>query len=358
MKRLVVCCDGTWNKPDQMDRGVMRPSNVVRVARFVLPQAADGTTQMVYYDKGVGTGDFVDRLFGGAFGIGLRHNVVEAYDWLSQHYAAGDELWFFGFSRGAYTVRRVAGMLRKCGLIPPSPAGEARKRLLDEAYGLYCRRETEDGGGADSPAALAFREGQGTSRLPIRFIGVWDTVGAYGIGGVLSAMAGKARFHDRRLSGDVQAAYQAVAIDEQRSAFVPALWEQTGNGRANGQVLEQAWFAGVHTNVGGGYQDTGLSDITLRWLAARAEANGLDLDDGWRDTLAPDVFGELRDSRRGLYRLMSPKLREIGVQAGGEERLHVAAFDRMQRDPAGYAPENLLRYLGSPAFRLDDGRRD
>jgi len=83
MKRLIVCCDGTWNKPDQMDRGVMRPTNVVKMARLIMSQAQDSTVQQVYYDKGVGTGDVIDRFSGGAFGIGLRHNVIEAYDFLS-----------------------------------------------------------------------------------------------------------------------------------------------------------------------------------------------------------------------------------------------------------------------------------
>ena len=193
MKRLVVCCDGTWNTPDQKDRGVERPTNVVKLARWVLPQAPDGTEQKTYYDRGVGTGDFVDRLFGGAFGIGLSHNVREAYEFLSHAYAPGDEVYLFGFSRGAYTVRRTVGMLRKCGLAP-----KADKKVIQAAHAVYEKRESREEGGADSKAARAFREKHGAQRIPIRFLGVWDTVGSLGIAGVLGqlgSMMSRARFH-------------------------------------------------------------------------------------------------------------------------------------------------------------------
>lgn len=353
MKRLIVCCDGTWNKPDQMDRGVMRPTNVVKIARMVRPQATDGTVQKVYYDRGVGTGDFIDRIFGGLFGVGLRHNVLEAYRFLSENHCPDDEIWLFGFSRGAYTVRRVAGMLRKCGLPPADLDGTARIAAANEAYRIFVRREQASQGGADSQPALGFREKYRTRRIPVRFIGVWDTVGAHGIGGVLGQLAGKARFHDNKLSSDVQFAYQALAIDEQRAAFRPTLWEQTPKGVAKGQVLAQSWFAGVHSNVGGGYQDSGLSDVALHWMAARAEACGLVLDAKWRERLFPDVFGELRDSRTGIYKLLCKSVREMGMQASGCEFLHQAPHDRLQRDPAPYVPENLLAYLNAGQVHFD-----
>jgi uncharacterized protein (DUF2235 family) len=358
MKRLIICCDGTWNKPDQMDRGVMRPTNVVKIARMVLPQAPDGTTQQVYYDKGVGTGDVVDKLFGGAFGVGLKHNVINAYDFLCRQYESGDEVWLFGFSRGAYTVRRVVGMVRKCGVLPKDLDEQSRKRLVQEAYEIFLRRENADQGGADSEAAIAFRERNHSPRIPVHFIGLWDTVGAYGIAGVVGQLStslfhSKARFHDRRLSSDVKFACHAIAIDERRRLFSPTLWEQTANGAKKGQVIEQRWFAGVHSNVGGGYENTGLSDITLHWMAARAEARGLYLDPRWREKIMPDEFGELRNSRTGIYRLMPGLLRTIGAQTNGFEQLHIKAFERMQRDPNPYTPENLLAYLQTPGHRID-----
>lgn len=329
----------------------MRPTNVVKLARWVLPQASDGTVQNAYYDPGVGTGDFIDRLFGGAFGIGLAHNTREAYEFLSRNYAAGDEVYFVGFSRGAYTVRRTVGMLRKCGLAP-----NASKATIREAYALYCRRESRAEGGADSEAALAFRATHGAERIPIRFLGVWDTVGSYGIAGVLGqlgSMFSKARFHDQLLSADVEHACHAVAIDECRRLFQPTLLQQSASGAKRGQVLEQSWFAGVHSNVGGGYQDTGLSDIALHWMAARAEARGLALDPRWRMRIDPDEFGELRDSRRGVYRLLGKSVRAIGAEQDGFERAHVSPVTRAERDPARYQPANLLSYLASPERQID-----
>jgi len=356
MKRLVVCCDGTWNAPDQYDRGVLRPTNVVKIARLVLPQAPNGIAQKMYYDPGVGTGDFIDRIFGGAFGVGLKHNVIQAYDYLSQNYESGDEIWLFGFSRGAYTVRRVVGLIRKCGLLPQSFRGVPRTAALDRAYDVFTQRESPAQGGADSKAACDFRSACDASRVPIRFVGVWDTVGSYGIAGVvgqLSTTLSSARFHDSKLSSDVQFACHAVAIDEQRRLFQPTLWEQTPNSAAKGQVLEQRWFAGAHSNVGGGYQDTGLSDIALYWMAARAGARGLALDPKWSTSIAPDIFGELRDSRTGIYQLLGRAVRDIGARPDGFEQLHHTTFDRMQRDPAQYEPANLIVYLQRPDRRID-----
>lgn len=329
----------------------MRPTNVVKLARWVLPQAGDGTVQKTYYDRGVGTGDFIDRLFGGAFGVGLAHNAREAYRFLSLHHEAGDEVYFFGFSRGAYTVRRTAGMLRKCGLAP-----NAGKATIKEAYDLYSRREARAEGGADSKAALAFREKHGAQRIPVRFLGVWDTVGSHGIAGVLGqlgSMFSKARFHDQLLSSDVEHACHAVAIDECRRLFQPTLFAQSKTGAERGHVLEQSWFAGVHSNVGGGYQDTGLSDIALHWMAARAEARGLALDPRWRARIDPDEFGELRDSRRGVYRLLGKSVRAIGAEKKGFERAHISPVTRAERDPARYEPANLQSYLAAPEREID-----
>jgi uncharacterized protein (DUF2235 family) len=351
MKRLVVCCDGTWNTPDQKDRGVERPSNVVKLARWVLPQAPDGTVQKVHYDRGVGTGDFVDRLFGGAFGVGLSHNVRQAYEFLSLRHAPGDEIYLFGFSRGAYTVRRTVGMLRKCGLAP-----QADKAAIQEAYAVYEKRESREEGGADSKAALAFRAKHGAQRIPVRFLGVWDTVGSHGIAGVLGqlgSMMSRARFHDRILSSDVEHACHAVAIDECRRLFQPTLFRQSRTGAERGHRLEQSWFAGVHSNVGGGYENTGLSDIALHWMTARAAARGLALDPRWRAALRPDEFGELRDSRTLFYKLLGKSMRAIGKEPRGFERLHVSPVTRMERDPAAYEPENARAYLRSSACEID-----
>ena len=351
MKRLIVCCDGTWNTPDQKDRGVMRPTNVVKIARWVMPQDKSGVAQQVHYDKGVGTGDIVDRFFGGAFGIGLAHNVRDAYEFIAMNYDDGDQVFLFGFSRGAYTVRRTVGMVRKCQLLPKNLGAEARKAAIEEGYGIFLGRD----GGPDSNAAQAFRAKHGCRPATIRCLGVWDTVGAYGIGGVLGQLSSmsNSRFHDRVVSAIVEHAYQAVAIDEARKLFEPTLFEQGPAGLAGGQVIEQSWFVGVHSNVGGGYEDSGLSDITLWWMARRAEQCGLALDPTWPNRIRPDEFGELRDSRTGIYLAMCKNVRPIGAQKSGFEKAHNKSLDRMTRDPSGYAPENLIAFRDSGKFEVD-----
>jgi uncharacterized protein (DUF2235 family) len=355
MKRLIVFCDGTWNTPDQTDRGVVCPSNVVKLRNLVELQDASGNEQLPYYDKGVGTGDPIDKLFGGVFGIGLAHNVRQAYEFLSLNYEDGDQVFLFGFSRGAYTVRRAVGMIRKCQLLPRIDDLDLRHAAVREAYDVFITREPMEKGGADSPAALAFRRKHGCRPATIRCLGVWDTVGAYGIGGVLGQLTSsmsRSRFHDRRLSSIVEHAYQAVAIDEGRLLFGPSLFEQGPTGQANGQVLQQSWFAGVHSNIGGGYRDAGLSNITLQWMASRAEKCGLFLGLNWRARVNPDALGELRDSRTGFYKLMCKAERKIGGQKNGFEKAHNSPINRMTRDPS-YATGNLVAYRGSKGFAVD-----
>jgi uncharacterized protein (DUF2235 family) len=256
MRRLVVCCDGTWKTADD---GVV--TNVVKLMDLVLPIAPDGTHQIIYYGKGVGTGNRLDRLTGGAFGDGLETNVKDAYRFLVQNYAEGDELYLFGFSRGAFTARSLAGLIRCSWLVRKEHAGH-----ITEAYNVY--REKHDDG-ADKPSAVAFRT-QYSRQVRIKFMGVWDTVGALGVPlGTLfrGATIRKHGFHDTGLSSYIDNAFHSLAIDEGRYTFEPSLWKSAPK---PGQHVEQRWFAGVHSNVGGGYKEHGLSDYTLRWMADRA----------------------------------------------------------------------------------------
>lgn len=117
MKRLALFCDGTWNSADQEKNGKACPSNVFKLATRVANRAPDGTVQCIYYDKGVGTGNSLDKLSGGAFGRGLDDNLWDAYRFLVLNYEDGDEIFLFGFSRGAYTARSLGGMVRKCGIL-------------------------------------------------------------------------------------------------------------------------------------------------------------------------------------------------------------------------------------------------
>jgi uncharacterized protein (DUF2235 family) len=341
MKRIIVCCDGTWNRPDQVDRGTVSPSNVTKMALAVAPRDAGGAVQQVYYHRGVGTGRW-DRIRGGVFGRGLSRNIRDAYRFLVENYDVGDELIFFGFSRGAYTVRSLAGFIRNCGLLRK----EHRDRV-EEAYRLYRRRD------ADShPRAIEaqlFRKSYTYEsyghEVRIRCLGVWDTVGALGIPigwiGKVTRFVLRLQFHDVKLSSYVDNAFQALAIDERRPPFKPAIWERQEH--AKGQRLEQAWFAGVHTNVGGGYADSGLSDIAFLWMKERAASCGLAFDEDYvRQAIHPNVLGVLRDSRTVLYRLIPPYVRPVGSSGTPptSEVVDPSPYERLRLDPT-YRPENL-----------------
>lgn len=355
MKRLAVFCDGTWNKADQAHDGQPCPTNVVRLAMRVARAGADGTPQVSYYDQGVGTGNRLDRWTGGAFGKGLDTNLYEAYRFLMLNYELGDEIFLFGFSRGAYTVRSLAGMVRKCGILARRDAD-----LYGEAIRTYCdAAPPDDAGPTDFRCRHSIAAG---NAIPIRMIGVWDTVGALGIPvrGLRWITADKYKFHDVELSGIVQHACQALAIDERRAPFEAARWVPV---KKPGQTVEQVWFCGVHSDVGGGYppdaQGRRLSDIPLAWMRDKAVANGLGMDAAIErgNPLGDDPTADRHDSKTGLYRLTPGIDRVIGMAAqlrrqpdehtttpDPTQALHPSVLARWDRDP-GYRPKNLRRYL-------------
>lgn len=365
-KRLVVCCDGTWNFADQPSK-----TNVAKVALSVRPGSDAGREQRVYYHRGVGT-HRSERLRGGAFGVGLSRNVLDAYEFLIETYEPDDELFLFGFSRGAFTARSLAGLLRNCGILRRDHVNR-----IHEAWALY-RERTERPSGA---TAALFRRSY-ARETQIHFIGVWDTVGALGIPAPGSSWLQPSvhrfnrrwAFHDTELSSWVGAAFHALAIDEQRSAFRPALWHQQPGAAQQGQELKQVWFAGVHSDIGGGYKEAGLSDIALLWMVDQARRYGLAFDTDVLSAAGPKVMkpeksvdfrvrpdgsGTVHSSRTGMYRLSSPLHRPLGqtVNDGGEpdgnEFLAVPTKERYDRDSA-YRPPELERYLsGQESVRLE-----
>jgi uncharacterized protein (DUF2235 family) len=349
MKRLVVCCDGTWNSADQQREGVACPTNVVRLAYRVAKRAGP-VAQILYYDQGVGTGNAIDRLSGGALGRGLEDNIHDAYRFLVGNYEAGDELFVFGFSRGAFTARSLVGMIRKCGILTRGAVHH-----YHEALALY-RGETRP----DDGAATAFRAAHsvtGTDPIPVRFIGVWDTVGALGIPlrGLRGLTRGKYQFHDTELSAIVAHACHALAIDEHRAPFEPTLWSYVPK---PGQTVEQVWFCGAHSDVGGGYAPPCASDIPLAWMLDRARAAGLELDPtaihAYPLTLEPPA--PLHDSKTGLYALTPGIDRPIGLTAGDPrtpdaprgadptQSVHASVLERWDKD-ASYRPAELRAYF-------------
>ncbi|HEY0570039.1 MAG TPA: DUF2235 domain-containing protein, partial [Enterovirga sp.] len=257
MSNLVVCCDGTWNTPDDVEGGMPAPTNVRKLFNALVKDDEGGTAQQSYYHPGVGTeGGLRDYLLGGSIGEGLDRNIKSAYQWLAFNYRHGDHIFLFGFSRGAFTVRSLGGMIERSGLLniaePKLASDEAWKRI-DLAFDCYRNRKL-----TDEYRGFAFHEGAPTGdaarNIPIHFIGVWDTVGALGIPddlALLNLFDNKAdhHFHDTSLCSSVAHARHAVAMDERRQSFAPTLWE----GYDQTRDVKQIWFPGVHSNVGGGY---------------------------------------------------------------------------------------------------------
>ena len=319
-RNIVLCFDGTWNSDDRAS-----PTNVVKTFQALPASTAAGTRQIRYYDRGVGTGRF-DRVRGGVVGLGLARNVELAYVWLSSNYHPGDRLFLFGYSRGAYTARSLAGLIGLCGVPDPercASAGRSVAVVAHQGMAIYRRRpgaartaragrhveEFALSGGAagDRPSADADAD----ALSAVHFIGVWDTVGALGVPVTWLNWIGarRHRFHDVRLDRHIRHACHAIAIDEERRPFAPTLWT---NRPAPGQNVSQLWFPGVHSDVGGGRPATALSDRALLWMWAKAHAAGLALRPEAVQGLAPDELGRRGNSMSLVYRLLGRYDRPIG----------------------------------------------
>lgn len=300
MKRIVFCFDGTWNALN-----ADTPTNVVLAAASVERQARDGVVQIMHYDEGVGTGR-LEKMTGGMFGAGLVDNVREAYRFLIFNFDPGDQIYVFGFSRGAFSARSFVGFVRHVG-----PLSRLHAARIDEALGLYQQRlKGADGAGekmrkfrADYAAAVCIGDEDDSWRcqnvpgyakgsappLTIRYLGVWDTVAALGVPANLplsGRMNRKHEFHDPSVTGFVESARHAVAIDERRATFPATLFgDLTALNAARGKTpdvldapYQEKWFPGVHGGVGGGGDIRGLSDGALGWVLKGAKVAGLKLD--------------------------------------------------------------------------------
>ena len=337
MKRIVICCDGTWNHADQENAGKPCPTNVIKIAYRLSKRAADGTEQIIYYDQGVGTGDAEDKLLGGATGAGLEQNIHDSYIFLMANYEPGDEIYIFGFSRGAFTARSIGGMIHKCGII---------KRECVEQYlpaeKLYHNAEVK----ADAAAAKQFRTDfsiDGAVDTPVKMIGVWDTVGALGIPlrGLRALNRAQFQFLDTDLNPSVKFAFHALAIDEHRGPFEPTLWDTDP---APGQTVEQKWFPGVHSDVGGGYSESDLSDGPLEWMIDCAKRAGLVFDNAVmaKHTITSKPEGKIHDSMTLIYRVEGKHERPIGALK--TESVHPNALARWD-GVSDYRPTNLRDYF-------------
>ncbi|MBA4501508.1 DUF2235 domain-containing protein [Marinobacterium marinum] len=321
MKSIIICADGTWQSPESV-----QASHILRLARGIAPQTTEGHKQVVYYDWGIGADG--DRLVGGITGKGLDKNILDCYRFLVHNYAVGDRVYLFGFSRGAYTVRSLAGLVRNCGILRREHAGKTAK-----AYALYRQR-----GKSSSPSntrAVAFRKAYAVADISrIHFVGVLDTVGALGIPAPFLGTLGSTRylFHDTAPGRCIRHARHAVSIDENRQDFEPALWQSVA-----GVDVQQVWFAGVHSDIGGAYEDRSLGDCAGLWLVNEAGRCGLQFESHFLQGLLPDHAGPQHNEYRGFYRAMRRRaVRQV------EPVLHVSV--RQRRD------DPRLRYR-SPALQ-------
>ena len=340
MKRIVICADGTWNERDRIDKKTKRrhPTNVLKVARAVRSRANNGIDQVLYYHEGVGTSGAWDKFTGGAFGEGIENNIRSLYRFILYNYEPGDELFLFGFSRGAFTVRTLVGFMNLVGLVEKDD-----DYYIPEIYGCY-----KDGQRPGSEEwKKAFHNVDGTGPCPpIKFIGVWDTVGALGAPGFLGQVFNKNeyKYHDVGLNSHVENAFHALAIDERRKPFAPSMWKRDKGFTGK---LEQAWFAGVHSNVGGSCSPDGLANEALHWVVEKAETLGLEFDPVFLAKYRACFNSEMQDSMSTMYKVMGPYTRPLGRQPADGEAVHQSAIDRMNFPPCRYAPENLKSYLAS-----------
>lgn len=366
-KNIIICSDGTGNTAIK-DRGtnVFKMFEAIdlnghRINPFLDPQVA-------FYDDGVGTETFLPlKLLGGAFGFGLAKNVRNLYMDLVRVYDPGNEttpadrIYLFGFSRGAFTVRTLAGLIAKCGVLDRNklPDTDTLRSTVRKAYSTYRQSYRTVLGSLLNrilvglrlrrPDADEMAEFKRTNSIPgevrIRFIGVWDTVDAVGgpfhTSDIINAVFHRFKFPDQILSDKVDRAVHALSIDEARAAFGPVLWEAKPN-------VEQVWFSGVHSNVGGGYPKQGMSLVTLDWMMQKAQQNGLRIlpDDRKNYWEHGNVDDKMYDSRAGLgvfYRWKPRNMQKLWVdqKAGPLPPVHLSVLERIAHGTDGYAPGTL-----------------
>lgn len=336
MKRLICCFDGTWND----DRSEAALTNVVRLRRVIPEAGSDGVKQLVRYVIGIGTGYQGKTAFLiGASGIEVGDRIRAGYRFLVDHYEPGDEVYLFGFSRGAFEARSLAGFIGRIGMaIRCSPFS------IEDAWTVY--RDPDN----PTNKSLVQRLREMTfGPIPIKCIGVWDTVGNIGNPFDADGLIGKyVSFHDTRLGPSVEVGLHALSIDEQRGPFRPAFWTlPQGAAAPQGQHIEQVWFSGSHADVGGGYADAALSGISLNWMAERVAAlTPLRFDFAQlRATSRPDSLGQQHSSSAsGIFKWSGkvPCVRLIRQDLNGVSPLRRAIFGgwRTSKTDRGEVPAN------------------
>jgi uncharacterized protein (DUF2235 family) len=363
MKRLILCLDGTWNSSDRVDA----QTNIVRLRDFIKPIAlghADQTAQYIYYDEGVGvgTGGFFDKYSGGVLGLGLDNNIKQAYRFLSSHYDECDEIYVFGFSRGAYTARALVGLISAAGILrKPYYTHENENRAWE-----HYRTPKKDRLPSVDVALEAVN--YAPRKIKITCLGLFDTVGALGIPGNWFQFINRRlfAFHDTQLSSLVQNGFHAIAIDEKRKAFNVTLWDKAL--REDHKHIHQVWFSGVHSDIGGGYYDKQVSENSLKWMINKIQSLNLGLeffDNVNKINYYPNSkqLGILHDSRWSWLSCFNLSRVMLGVNAKRrvfeiyQEKIHWTVLKRYI-DDSTYRPSNLLDALNTDEIIWVEGEND
>ena len=357
-KNIILCSDGTGNS-DIKGRG----TNVFKLFEAIDLNEhrtdPDLDTQLAFYDDGVGTrGNLFVRTLGGACGFGLKRNVKELYRELSRVYDPGDRIFLFGFSRGAFTVRTLAGMISACGVLNGGNFERSKdlRAAVSHAYNAYRARYQSvmsrvAGAVLGWPPADLARDRFFTTYedrvhrdVPIEFIGVWDTVDAVGVpfavANLINGLLYQFKFRTHDLGTNVKRACHALSIDDPRLAFEPVLW------RGPDQRIEQVWFAGVHSNVGGGYPKQGMSLVALDWMLAHAQNAGLRMQKLDREIFRghATVDDLIYDPRAGLglvYRWGPRDVQKYCDDHRIAPRIHLSVAERIAHATDDYAPGNI-----------------
>ena len=368
--RLVLCLDGTWNssfKPlEREDKTtVLKPANPLKLARGVLPvDPADQSRQITYYDSGVGALglypgvsnkllNFADSKLGGGWGAGFEANIEQAATFVSSNYTGKEEVFVFGFSRGAAQARGLTQFINWLGGVP-----EKNDAYYIPIFFRHYLATSGEGAATDIVSSKGDVPAERVTPLKVKFLGVWDTVMALGsrFRATHGTSVSEKSFHVRDKPAEcVQFARQALAIDEQRYDFRAEIWEDS----FENQSLEQRWFAGSHGNVGGSYGDDGLANCALHWIVTEAKALGLAVDEAFLAKYREYPQDYLGDSYSLLYKsidsirfkLGKGKRRLSGFPATANLDLHTCVIRRLCSDPSSFK-EMAQAYRSEEVVRI------
>lgn len=324
---LIFCIDGTWNSELERSRFFSWPTNVARVSELLIN---DGERQSVLYVPGVGTQGYSDRIIGGIWGAGSTARLRTVYKSLCENYEPGDEIALFGFSRGAFTARAIAALIGTVGIIRHNQLDQ-----IDQAFSLHHGRMNLWGS-----LLRTFRDAH-SYEATVLFMGLWDTVIRHGpvlapLGWLIErALNRRFGLMDHYPGGHVKHVVHALALDEERSAFRP--WRITISNPF--QTVKEVWFAGSHSDVGGGYENSKPSEFSLRWVVDRAAMAGLMFHE--RPRISENAHrAPLNPSRNGIWRLMPSRKRNVMESDSIHESVHLRMCTTSYR-PIAKIPKTL-----------------